>query len=104
MTELARGYAGTSADGSPERLRAAAGQLEQFQDVLAVVGGVARQTTPLKVDDEVQHLQGDLSDQNRDVVGDLHDVHGAEPLVDGQSYGLIDGDRADTRVDLARFS
>ncbi|MCY2996131.1 MAG: hypothetical protein NTY19_51020 [Planctomycetota bacterium] len=60
--------------------------LEQFQDVLAVVGGVARQTTPLKVDDKVEHLQWDLSDQSGNVVGDLHDVNRAEPAVDGQSY------------------
>src|SRR5436189_266009 len=61
----------------------------QLQHVLAAVGRVADQALAAGVDDEVEKLEWDLTDQHRHIVGNFHDVGCAIAALDGQAYGVV---------------
>jgi hypothetical protein len=47
----------------------------------------------LKVDDQVEHSQGDLPNQHGNVVRDRHDVGGAESVFNRQANRFVDRNR-----------
>jgi hypothetical protein len=60
--------------------------LENIHDMFAAVRWVADQTLVLHIDDEIEQFQGDLANQDRQVVGDLADIEGAFAPLDCQPH------------------
>ena len=61
----------------------------ELEHVLAAVRRVADQRAGPQVHDEVELLQRELADEDRCIVGDFHDIHGADSPLDGQPHGVV---------------
>ena len=62
-----------------------------FQDkahLLAAVSRVADQLTVAQVHNEVHQFQRDLTDQDRNLVGNFHDIHAASTSHDGETHSI----------------
>ena len=57
--------------------------------MFAAVSRVASHSSSLKIDDQIQHLQRNLTDENWNVIRHFHHVHGAETVQDGDADGII---------------
>jgi len=70
--------------------------------MFAAVCGIADQRPRPQVHDEVELLQGELTNQDRNVVGNFHHVHHAESPLDCQPHRVVQGGfgNADTASDL----
>jgi hypothetical protein len=60
-----------------------------LEHVFAAVGGIAGQRPVARVDDEIQQFQAHLADQNRHVVRDFQNIHGALAIPNGQPDGVV---------------
>ena len=63
----------------------------EFIHMLAAVRGISDQRVRPHVHDEVQVLQRQLTDEDRGIVRNFHDVHRAVSPLDGQPHSIVNG-------------
>ncbi len=68
-----------------------------FDHVFAVVRGVADESLADRIDEEIEHFQGELTDQGGTIIGNLGDFDVAIAALNGETNGTIDVEGNDPR-------
>ena len=84
-------HGGISFTARSRRVVAVPERSKNVHHLFAAMFRVADQTLVLHIDDEIQHLQGDLPNQDRKFVGDLADIEGTLAPLDCQPHDRIEG-------------
>jgi hypothetical protein len=54
-----------------------------------MMGEIADQAVALKIDRKIEHFQGNLANEYRHAVGNLHHIHRAKATFKGYTHGLV---------------